>query len=415
MIPHLFRNRDFALYWGGATVSLLGDGVYFVAIAWQVYALSNKPSALAVVGIAWTLPQLASVLFAGAISDRFERRRVMIGANLASGVVIGTIAALSLAGSLRLWELWILVAVYGVAVALFIPASSAFVPEIVPPDQLVEANALRQFIRPFALRLAGPALGGALVALLGLGEAFLLDSLSFFVSVVLFNLIRRSAAERARPEETSFSEEVLDGLRFIRSASWLWISLTAAAAWLLLYVGPLEVLLPYLVKNKIGAGARGLGFVFAAGGLGAMAFSYVVTRTGVPRRALVFMYAAWSLCTFALGMFGLAGSLWQAMLASFAFFGLANTGEIVWQTTLQRRVPNELLGRVASVDWLVSAGLVPISFLITAPIAGSVGADTTMLGAGIVGGVLLAAVIALPPMWAVAVDQVKDVGRLAAT
>jgi hypothetical protein len=111
-------------------------------------------------------------------------------------------------------------------------------------------------------------------------------------------------------------------------------------------------------------------------------------------------------------MVGLASSLWQAMLASFLFFGLANTGEIVWQTTLQQRVPNELLGRVASVDWLVSAGLVPISFVITGPIAGILGADTTMLGAGIVGGALLAAVIALPPIWAAGAE---DVRRLAPT
>jgi DHA3 family tetracycline resistance protein-like MFS transporter len=192
----------------------------------------------------------------------------------------------------------------------------------------------------------------------------------------------------------------MDGVRFIRSQSWLWISLLAAAGWLLLYVGPLEVLLPFLVKNEIGAGARGLGFVFAAGGLGAMLCSYVVGQAGLPRRALAFMYGTWSLGTFALGTVGLAVSLWQAMLSSFFFFAFANVGEIVWQTLLQRRVPNELRGRVTSVDWLVSTGLVPVSFVITAPVAGAIGAGATMLGAGILGGLLLAAVMVLPPVLA---------------
>src|SRR5919199_2348573 len=211
----VFANRDFALYWIGSTASLLGDGVYLVAIAWQVYHLSNTPSALASVGAAWTLPQLASLLFSGAISDRFDRRRVMIVSNATSGFAIGAIAVLTLSGQIALWQLWILVAIHGDGVALFIPAAGAFVPEIVPAGLLVEANALRQFVRPLTLRLVGPALGGVLVALLGAGEAFLLDSLSFFVALVAIALIRPTRREQVRAEPTSVAAEVVDGLRFV--------------------------------------------------------------------------------------------------------------------------------------------------------------------------------------------------------
>jgi MFS family permease len=390
----VFDNRDFTLYWLGSIVSLLGDGIYFVAIAWEVYHLSNRPSALAYIGAAWTLPQLASLLFAGAISDRLDRRRVMMVASATSGLAIGGIAALTLLGAVTLWQLWILVAVHGVGVALFIPAAGAFVPEIVPAERLVEANVLRQFIRPLTLRLVGPALGGVLVAALGPGQAFLVDSLSFLIALTAIAMIR--PRPRARSESTRLSQEVLAGLRFIGSERWLWVSLVAAAAWLLVYVGPLEVLLPFLVRNKISPDARALGLVFAAGGVGAMTFAYVVGHKGLPQRALVLMYAVWSLSMFALATLGLATALWQAMLASFFIFGLLSTGEIVWQTMLQRRVPNELLGRVASVDWFASAALVPISFVLTGPIAGAVGAAKTVLGAGLIGGALMAALIALP-------------------
>jgi MFS family permease len=390
----VFDNRDFTLYWLGSIVSLLGDGIYFVAIAWEVYHLSNRPSALAYIGVAWTLPQLASLLFAGAISDRLDRRRVMMVASATSGLAIGGIAALTLLGAVTLWQLWILVAVHGVGVALFIPAAGAFVPEIVPAERLVEANVLRQFIRPLTLRLVGPALGGVLVAALGPGQAFLVDSLSFLIALTAIAMIR--PRPRARSESTRLSQEVLAGLRFIGSERWLWVSLVAAAAWLLVYVGPLEVLLPFLVRNKISPDARALGLVFAAGGVGAMTFAYVVGHKGLPQRALVLMYAVWSLSMFALATLGLATALWQAMLASFFIFGLLSTGEIVWQTMLQRRVPNELLGRVASVDWFASAALVPISFVLTGPIAGAVGAAKTVLGAGLIGGALMAALIALP-------------------
>jgi Transmembrane secretion effector len=391
-----FANRDFALYWAGSTVSLLGDGIYFVAIAWQVYTLSNTPTALASIGVAWTLPQLGGLLFAGAISDRLDRRRVMVAANAISGIAIGAVAVLGMAGLLVLWQLWILVALYGVGVALFVPASGAFLPEIVPDELLAQANALRQLVRPLTMRLVGPAVGGVLVAFAGAGGAFLVDSLSFFVAFAAIALVRPRPARAAVAARDSLSREITAGVRYVGSESWLWISLLAAAGWLLVYVGPLEVLLPFLVKNETGSGARGLGLVFAAGGLGAMVFAAVVGRTGLPRRALVLMYALWSLSMFALAALALAHSLWHAMLASFFIFGLLSTGEIAWQTLLQRRVPNHILGRVASVDWFVSTALVPVSFALTGPIAASLGATTSMFAAGVIGGGLMAAMIAIP-------------------
>src|SRR5207237_8254802 len=138
----------------------------------------------------------------------------------------------------------------------------------------------------------------------------------------------------------------------------------------------------------------------SAAGAGARTLAYVFGGKGLPQRALVLMSAVCSLSMFALATLGLATALWQAMLASFFIFGLLSTGEIVWQTMLQRRVPNELLGRVASVDWFVSAALVPISFVLTGPVAGWFGASRTVLGAGLVGGLLLAALLALRPICA---------------
>src|SRR5919201_1976200 len=222
-----FRSRDFTLLWAGMTVSLLGDGVYFVAIAWQVYQLSNEPTALSLVGVAWTVPHVSFLLVGGAVGDRFERRRVMLLANIVSGAAIAAIAGLSLAGALELWQIWLLVAVHGAAVAFFVPAAGAIVPEIVPPELLVEANSLRQFIRPLTLRLLGPALGGGLIAVFGTGEAFVFDSLSFaFAAGTLAFLSSRPPAKAAgaslEERGPSFFSEVVDGVRFVRGHAWLW-------------------------------------------------------------------------------------------------------------------------------------------------------------------------------------------------
>ena len=149
------RIRDFALLWAGATVSLAGDGVYVVALAWQVYELSDSPTALQLVGVAWTLPVGLFVLLGGVVSDRFERRRIMIAADLVRAAAAATIGALSLTGEVELWHLIALAAVFGTGEAFFGPAFMSIVPQIVPRDLLLQANSLDQFIRPFAFLLVG--------------------------------------------------------------------------------------------------------------------------------------------------------------------------------------------------------------------------------------------------------------------
>ena len=134
--------RDFALLWTGMTVSFVGDGIFLVAIAWQVYAISNAPTALSIVFAAMTVPQVAFLLLSGVLTDRFERRRVMVAADVLRGAAVTAIGVLSLTGALELWHVFALVAVYGVGEAFFGPAFGALVPQIVPQERLVAANAL---------------------------------------------------------------------------------------------------------------------------------------------------------------------------------------------------------------------------------------------------------------------------------
>src|SRR5579883_468283 len=151
------------------TISLVGDGVYFVAIAWEVFALSNRPTALSLVGLAWMVPQVLLLLLGGAVSDRFERRRVLIVADVLRGLATGALGLLALDGSLRLWLVAVLVACLGAGSALFLPAFTGFVPELVPRELLPEANSLDQLIRPLSMTVLGPLVGGALVATEGTG------------------------------------------------------------------------------------------------------------------------------------------------------------------------------------------------------------------------------------------------------
>src|SRR3972149_1715482 len=139
---------------------MLGDGAFYVALAWQVYDLSPQPTALSVVLAARSIPMLLLLLVGGAITDRFPRRIVMLASDVIRGADAALLAVLAATGALELWHVVVLAAVFGAADAFFYPAYTSILPEILDTDLLLQANALESVVRPLALRMAGPALGG---------------------------------------------------------------------------------------------------------------------------------------------------------------------------------------------------------------------------------------------------------------
>jgi MFS family permease len=390
------RHRDFRVLWLGMAVSLIGDGIFFVAVAWESYVLWNAPVALSIVGIGMTVPTVAFLLVGGVVSDRYDRRVVMVWADILRAVAVAVLAILVLTDALLFWQLVALVAFYGIGTAFFIPAFEAIVPELVPSADLPAANSLDQFIRPIALRLVGPVLGGALVAV-DTGIAFAVDATSFAASLVAVLALRR--LPRARTDlQVSTVSAMKEGLRFVRGRVWLWGTLLSAAITYLVFLGPAEVLLPYLVKNDLHGSAGTLGLVLAAGGLGAVGGAVFIGYRGHPRRDVTVMYVTWTLATLAIAGYGIATAAWQLMLACLVFNALEAAGTIVWATIKQRHVPVTMLGRVSSLDWLISIGLLPISFALTAPVASLIGARATLITAALIGGVVTLTALFLPGM-----------------
>ncbi len=424
-------NRDFRLLFAGRCASLLGDGAFLVALAWQAYTISGAPSALSLLGIAMTVPLIALLLFGGVVSDRRDRRRVMLFADLLRAVVLVLLGALAASGQARLWQMMVLVALCGAAQAFFDPAGDAILPELLPVERLGEANALEQVARPLALRLAGPALGGILVGTLGAGAAFFLDAATFLASASALWAMsagrpgapaRRAVdplSEPARPRlgiEQTPSEvagkrdfaalaELREGFAYVRGHVWLWGTLASAGIAYLLFMGPSEVLLPYMVKHVLGGSGVQLGLVLGAGGVGAVGCALAMLRSGLPSRSMTFIYMVWALATLSVAGYGLASAVWQLMLASLAFNLLETAGTIVWATFKQQHVPGGMLGRVSSLDWLVSIGLLPVSFALTAPLSMLLGARATLIGAGLAGAAATLGGLALPGMRAVDREQ----------
>ena len=390
------RHRDFALLWAGMAVSLLGDGIYFVAIAWQVYDLTETPSALALVGLAWSIGMVGFLLLGGSVADRVDRRMQMVVADVVRLVAVAAMGVLAVTGTVEVWHLVLLSLVFGIGEAFFAPAFSALIPSLLPAELLVQANALHQVIRPATFRLAGPALGGLLVAAFGAGTAFLVDAATFLVAIgcVLAIRFRPSAVDRALD---AASGGVREGMVWARREPWFWATLAIAALGILLTAGPLEVLLPYVIRVDLDAPASAFGLVLAAGGVGGIAGGLLVSRIGMPRRPLALMWLAWGGAVVMIAAFAMATAVWQLAALTFLYGAGMASGMVVWGTLMQTRVPPEMLGRVSALDWVVSLGLLPLSFALTGPAAALIGTDATLIAGGVLAAVVTIALWLLVP------------------
>lgn len=390
------RERDFALLWAGTLVSLLGDGIFLVALPFALLDLGGNAGDLAVFGMVWSLGIVGFLLLGGLAADRYDKRRQMLASEAVRLVAVGTMAGLSLGGVLEIWHLWALAFVFGAGEGFAAPATGAIVPELISGEALVQANALQGSIRPIALRLAGPALGGVIVGLIGTGGAFVVDATTFLASIVCL-LAMRARAPVHDGEHEPLVAQLREAARFVRTQTWLWATLIGAIISVLFFLGPTEVLVPIRIDEEIGGGAGDFGLVLAAGGVGGVAGTALIGHFGMPRREITALYWFWGLAGFALTGYAFATTIWQLVLVSFAFGLGSGAGNPIWSTLMQVRVPVRLRGRVGSLDWLVSLGLTPVSFGLTGPLAAALGPAAVLCMAGLVAGAATIALLYVVP------------------
>ena len=213
------RHRDFRFLWAGMSVSLLGDGITTIALAWQAYEISNVPTALALVGVAQTVPHVVLLLVSGAVSDRFERRKVLIAADAVRMLAMCALGVLAVTGTIQIWHMMLIAAAYGAGSAFFGPAFDAVVPDLVPEAELPQANSLDQFVRPALFRMLGPAVGGWIIALSGgsAGPAFFADAGTFAVSIGCLLSVGRHPVRLDVEDDGSMAHEIAEGLRYVRT------------------------------------------------------------------------------------------------------------------------------------------------------------------------------------------------------
>ncbi len=393
--PAALRQRNFALLWSGQAISLIGDGIFTVAVALEALQLDHRPTGLSFVLAGRLLPTVGLLLFGGVLVDRVPRRLAMLGSDAARALTVGAMALLAGLGQLSLLELVLLAVAFGVADSIFYPASTAIVPELLPAELLVQGSALNQGSQTLAGSLLGPALGGVLATSLGAAWGFGADAVSFVVSATCLALMASSARVLPAPSRRRILTEVHQGISYCLSHPWLWATLLGAAVANFALFSPLGVLVPLLVRNVLHQGGVALGLVLASAGLGGGMVSLLVGRFGAPRRRITWMCVAWGGAGATAIIAALAPNVWVLGGAAFVVGGLLLYGNALWSPLIQTLVPPELLGRVSSVDWLVSLSLSPLGVLVAGAVAAAIGTRLTLLGGAVIS-TCTAAVVLIP-------------------
>jgi DHA3 family tetracycline resistance protein-like MFS transporter len=393
-----FKFREYRLLIAAVSLSIFAEGMWAVVMALQVIELSNDPASLSLVATCLGAGLVAFVLVGGLAADRISQRAIIIAVETVNVIAVSTIAVLGLTGALRIWHMAVAAAALGIAAAFFFPAYSAILPRILPADQLLAANGVEGVVRPVFQRSVGPAVAGVVVGATFPSLGAVLVAALFAIGLVLLVATRPAAkkhAPQADHERPHVLRDLREGFLFVSGTPWLLWTLLFASVFVLLVLGPIEVLLPFIANDRFDDGARMYGFILAFFGAGSAIGALSVSSWRLPRCYLTVMMAMWSVGAIPLVVFGFTSSFGLMALATFVIGLTDGAGMVIWGTLLQRRVPTAMLGRVSSLDFFVSLAFMPVSFAIVGPLSKVVSMETIFLVAG-VAPVILAAIA----MWA---------------
>jgi len=346
----------------------MGDFLYQIALAWWVLEKTNSGIAMGAVFLFTLTPTILFVLLGGALVDRLPRARLLFLSDLGRGAIMTLITLLALSNQLELWMVYIGSLLFGFADAFFTPALQALVPQIIPQEDLTSANSINSLSMQLG-RVAGPALGGILVGFGGTTLAFGINAASFLISA--FTLIPLlSIPAPARSEETESTPQHLladirEGWQTTVASPILWVSIITFAFVNITLAGPFSVGMPFLVRNHLGGDEKLLGLLYAVFPIGYAISGVALGNVQRLRHRGIVSYICSAVAGIGLGVFGLKLPLWALIVAALVNGAALEISGLIWTNILQELVPQEKLGRIASIDTLGSFVLLPLGFAFT--------------------------------------------------
>ena len=368
-----FAHRDYRVLLIAMAISVFAHGMWAVAMVYQVKHLGGGPSQLSIVATATSVGLLGFVLIGGVTADRISCRKFIIAVEALSLLVMASVAILATTGNIQLWHLAAAGFIQGAGAAFFFPAYSALLPRILPADDLLAANGMEGMFRPVLQQAAGPAIAGVLVASFNPPMAIIGIAACHLIAFLVLNALGHHKAydEHLEPgqKRPSALADLREAVSYTLGTPWLLWTLLFAVISVLSFIGPIEVLLPFVVGDQLGGDAKTFGLMLAAFGIGSAVGSLVTASFPLPQRYLTFMIMFWGFGTLPLALIGLTRTPWQ-LAALLVVVGITGgLGQVIWGTLLQRRVPPHMLGRVSSLDFFVSLALMPVSMALAGPLA----------------------------------------------
>ncbi|MFN7949702.1 MAG: MFS transporter [Blastocatellia bacterium] len=376
-----FRHRNFRLFMGGQLLSMAGTWVQRVAQGWLAYRLSGSPLLLGAVTFAGSAPAFLLAPLAGVVADRINRHRMLIAAQSLAMLQSLLLAYVTLSGSMTAGRLIGFALVLGAITAFENPARQSFFVELVSRDDLPNAIALNASMVN-AARVIGPALAGLVVAAYGEGFCFLLNALSF-VAVLLALLMMKLTPKPTEAARHSQFEQFRVGWAFIRRTPFVRALLTVFGILNLAGTAYLT-LLPIFAATVLHVGPKGLGWLMAASGAGAVATATMMASQQDARHLPRAVLAAVFTSALALIIVGLSRSFALTLLMMVLTGGSYVLTLAATQTLLQTGVPDELRGRVMSFYSVIFLGFQPVGGLLAGWLAERIGAPRTVLTGGVI-------------------------------
>ncbi|MGE5508864.1 MAG: MFS transporter [Chitinophagales bacterium] len=380
-IPGVFRHREYALLWLGQLVSNLGDAFQTLALAWLVKERSGSNLLIGTVLAAYLLPMVALGPVAGVIADQFNKRKLMIAADLFRMALVVILALLHDVGPLHAAVIVFLALLMGAATALFDPARQGSIPYLVPEAELGQANSFAMLTRQLS-QLLGPVVAGVVIGRWGVGPAFWANAASFAVSAAFLSQMRFQSSIRVQRSLGGVWEDMKAGLQTITHHPLLRLILPSGMLVNFL-LGPVPVMLPSYAGQLSRRGAMALGYLQSTSAVGMLIGSLLVGLT-VKRLGKGYM-AIGGLVVAGLGIVALseATTLTAAGLA-LGLFGICMVFvNVPLITVIQSETPVELQGRIFSVFMSTTTAAQPLAMAVGGGLADMIGVRSIFLGVGI--------------------------------
>jgi len=375
------RNRNFRLFFGGQSISLIGTWMTRVATSWLVYRLTKSPLLLGTVGFAGQIPTFLFAPFAGVIVDRGDRRKVLVWTQTLAMVQSLTLAVLTLSHRINIAEILTLSAMQGVINAFDMPGRQSFMVKMVE-DRADLSNAIAiNSSMVNAARLVGPSLAGVLIAATNEGWCFLVDGISY-TAVIASLLMMRLPAVAEQREGFSMLAQLREGWAYV-AASVPIRTILSLFALLSLMGWPFMVLMPVFAGQVLHGGPNTFGFLMGAVGVGSLLSALtLVMRRSVRGLTRVIPLAA---AAFGAGLicFGFSTSIWLSLpMMLLTGFGMLQ-GMTSSNTIIQTIVDEDMRGRVMSYYTMAFVGMAPFGSLLAGALAHAIGAPRTVIVSGV--------------------------------